>query len=260
MIPAAYITDWSLHAPWPTMAQVEQDLLLSRVLIEIYRDPYLSRELVFRGGTCLHKLHLNPPRRYSEDLDFVRTTQSGIAPITQAITALGQRLGFEVSTRISQHPKIYLRTSAEDGSTMRIKVEINTHERSPALPLIAIPHVVASPWWTGQADVLTFTPAELVSTKIRALHQRTKGRDLFDLWLALTDLSIDPDDILAAYPTYAPPGLTAKRAEADLRVKMADRSFREDIAPLVEPWPIGYDIDAAGELVIAQLLSKIPRP
>lgn len=259
MIPAAFVTAWSARAPWPTPAQVEQDLLLSRVLIEMYRDDFLRDELVFRGGTCLHKLHLPTPRRYSEDLDFVRTTSSGIAPLTQAVTSLGARLGFDVSTRISQHPKIYLRTNAADGSTLRIKIEINTHERSPARPMISMPHVVDSPWWSGQGDIITFTPAELVSTKIRALFQRRKGRDLFDLWLALTELNLDPDDILEAYPTYAPPGLTAKRSIADLEAKALDPSFRTDIAPLIDPWPRYYDIDTAARMVIDRLLSRIPR-
>jgi predicted nucleotidyltransferase component of viral defense system len=225
----------------------------------MYQDDYLSNELVFRGGTCLHKLHLPTPRRYSEDLDFVRTTSSGIAPLTKIVTALGERLGFEVSTRISQHPKIYLRTTAADGTTLRIKVEINTHERSPARPLISMPHVIDSPWWSGRGDIITFAPAELVSTKIRALFQRKKGRDLFDLWLALTELNLDPDDILEAYPTYAPPGLTAKRAISDLRTKTLDPTFRTDIAPLIDPWPSDYDIDTAGQLVTDLLLSRIPR-
>lgn len=259
MIPAAFVTAWSTRAPWPTPAQVEQDLLLSRVLVEMYQDDFLRDELVFRGGTCLHKLHLPTPRRYSEDLDFVRTTSSGIAPLTQTVTALGERLGFDVSTRFSQHPKIYLRTTAADGSILRIKVEINTYERSPARPLISMPHVVDSPWWSSQGDIITFTPAELVSTKIRALFQRKKGRDLFDLWLALTELNLDPDDILEAYPTYAPRGLTAKRAIADLQTKMLDPSFRTDIAPLIAPWPRDYDIDTAERMVIDLLLSRIPR-
>lgn len=189
----------------------------------------------------------------------MRTTSSGIAPLTKAVTALGERLGFEVSTRISQHPKIYLRTNAADGTTLRIKVEINTHERSPARPLISIPHAVDSPWWSGQADIRTFTAAELVSTKIRALFQRKKGRDLFDLWLALTELNLNPVDILDAYPTYAPPGLTAKRAVADLQAKVLDPAFRTDMTPLIDPWPSDYDIDIAGHLVNDLLLSKIPR-
>ena len=58
MIPQANIVEWSNEVPWPTIEQVEQDLLLSRLIIEIAEDPYLGKELAFRGGTCLHKLHI----------------------------------------------------------------------------------------------------------------------------------------------------------------------------------------------------------
>ncbi|MFM7144710.1 MAG: nucleotidyl transferase AbiEii/AbiGii toxin family protein [Actinomycetales bacterium] len=173
MIPAAFVTAWSARAPWPSPAQVEQDLLLSRVLIEISQDGYLRDELVFRGGTCLHKLHLPIPRRYSEDLDFVRTTTSGIAPLTAAVTALGQHLGFSVSTRISQQPKIYLRTTAADGTALRIKVEINTHERSPAQPLVLMPYEVNSPWWSAKA---TFEPSRQLNSSLPRSGRCSSGR------------------------------------------------------------------------------------
>lgn len=260
MIPRATITAWSQSAPWPTQDQIEQDLLLSRVLIEIYQDPELADELVFRGGTCLHKLHLTQPRRYSEDLDFVRTSAGGIASLTQALSRLGERLGFQVATRVSQQPKVYLRTTAASGTSLRIKIEINTRERSPALPLVQLSHAVSTAWWSGRADVRTFAPPELVATKIRALFQRKKGRDLFDLWLALTELKLPPADILAAYPVYAPAGLTARRSEADLRRKLDEADFRDDLRPLIDPWPDDYDLDKAGELVIKELLSQIPTP
>ncbi len=49
MIPQANIVEWSNGVPWPTIEQVEQDLLLSRLIIEIAEDPYLGKELAFRG-------------------------------------------------------------------------------------------------------------------------------------------------------------------------------------------------------------------
>jgi len=55
-------------APWPERRQVEQDLILSRLILEIAADALLGKELAFRGGTCLHKLHLPAALRYSEDL------------------------------------------------------------------------------------------------------------------------------------------------------------------------------------------------
>jgi hypothetical protein len=69
MIPRAHITAWRRNAPWSTDAQVEQDLVLSRVLVEIYSDPVLSSSLAFRGGTALHKLFLAPAARYSAALE-----------------------------------------------------------------------------------------------------------------------------------------------------------------------------------------------
>ncbi len=140
---------------------------------------------------------------------------------------------------------------------MRIKIEINTHERSPALPLTTRIHHVQSAWWTGETEVLTFQPTELVATKIRALYQRSKGRDLFDLWLALDHLQLQPEAILAAFEPYRPDGLTAAKAAANLTKKLSDTVFRTDLDPLVPAWPTGYTIESAAELVTEQLLDQL---
>lgn len=71
---------------------------------------------------------------------------------------------------------------------MKVKIEMNTFETSPAFAPVRVPFNVSSRWWTGAADVRTFRVEELVATTLRALYQRRKGRDLFDLWLALTQL------------------------------------------------------------------------
>ena len=51
---------------------VEQDLVISRALVEMYSVPELADLLAFRGGTALYELHLRPPARYSEDIDLVQ--------------------------------------------------------------------------------------------------------------------------------------------------------------------------------------------
>ncbi len=257
MIPANAITAWGTTREWPTRDQVEQDLLLSRAICAIATDDYLGRELVFRGGTALHKLHLDHAYRYSEDLDYVRSSGTGIAQLTHALTRLGQELGFDVRTRVGVHPKVYWRATAESGIPLKIKIEINTHERSPALPLLHQRHSVDSAWWRGSALVPTFQPAELVATKIRALYQRSKGRDLFDLWLALDHLKIAPSQILSAFRPYRPENLTASKAHANLAQKLNDQSFRHDLDALVTRWPPGYEIDSAAELITSQLLNKL---
>ena len=72
MIPRDYVTAWRPTAPWVEDAQVEQDLVISRALVEMFSHPVLARSLAFRGGTALYKLYLTPAARYSEDIDLVQ--------------------------------------------------------------------------------------------------------------------------------------------------------------------------------------------
>ena len=259
MLPSDVITAWSSDHPWPTRSQVEQDLLLSRAICEIANHPYLGEELVFRGGTALHKLHIAKPYRYSEDLDFVRSTADGIGPLTNALTQLGRSLGYDVRTKVGMYPKVYWRMDSAEGTKLRIKIEVNTHERSPALGHIWIPHRVETRWWSGEADVKTFQPAELVATKIRALYQRSKGRDIFDLWLALTELQVDPDEIITAFGPYRPDGWTPVVAEQNLYEKLATNDFTNDLDQLVQQVPEGFSVEAASEVILSDLVRRVER-
>src|SRR5271170_7588516 len=85
MIPQANITAWRASAPWPDDAQVEQDLVLSRAVVELFSTPDLADAIALRGGTSLNKLFIDPPARYSEDIDLVQTKPGKIGPILDAI-------------------------------------------------------------------------------------------------------------------------------------------------------------------------------
>jgi predicted nucleotidyltransferase component of viral defense system len=257
MLSIPVITHWGTTHPWSSAHQIEQDLLLSRAICAIADHEYLGRELIFRGGTALHKLHLPRPLRYSEDLDYVRSTGGGIGRLTGAMLDLGRSLEFDVGSRMGQHPKVLWRTTSSDGTPVRIKLEINTHERSPALPIQKHTFRVDSPWWSGSTQVCTFQLPELIATKIRALYQRSKGRDLFDMWLALTCTDLDADSVVAAFAPYRPDSYTAKLAIANLEAKLADDEFRHDIDELVARPPEPYDIQTAAALVIDQILSRV---
>ena len=56
MIPRAHVTAWRATAPWPDDSQVEQDLVVSRALVDMFSGEDLARAMAFRGGTALHKL------------------------------------------------------------------------------------------------------------------------------------------------------------------------------------------------------------
>ncbi|MDR0847952.1 MAG: nucleotidyl transferase AbiEii/AbiGii toxin family protein [Propionibacteriaceae bacterium] len=257
MIPPQDVTIWGIAHPWPEQAQIEQDLLLSRAICLIAAHPSLGEELVFRGGTAFHKLHLPNPYRYSEDLDYVRSTASNVGPLLSALRQIGDGVGFKTNSQVGAHPKVLWRTTTDEGAPLRIKIEMNTHERSPAMPLVRVPFRVDSHWWSGNTQVLSFQTPELVATKTRALYQRSKGRDLFDMWLALTQLDIAPAAILNAFAPYRPAGLTSALAVANLRTKTADPQFRDDTTRLAVRLPDDYDIDIAAELVVDQVLSRL---
>ncbi len=73
MIPRANIIEWRTTGyPWKTDAMVEQDLLISRMLVELFHNEQICESLIFRGGTALHKLFFPEPLRFSEDIDLVQ--------------------------------------------------------------------------------------------------------------------------------------------------------------------------------------------
>src|SRR5216683_2057480 len=132
MIPTMNIIAWSAKAPWAEMRQVEQDLIISRALVELFADPTLAQDLRFRGGTALHKLHFLKPLRYSEDIDLVRTTAGPIGPVLDRVRErLEPWLGHANFVQSPVAPKLRFRTQAEDAGAaapIRLKVEINTAE------------------------------------------------------------------------------------------------------------------------------------
>ncbi len=85
MIPRDYITEWRAEAPWVQDSQVEQDLVISRALVEIFSHSLLSKSLAFRGGTALYKLHIRPAARYSEDIDLVQIEVEPAGPVMEAL-------------------------------------------------------------------------------------------------------------------------------------------------------------------------------
>jgi len=242
MIPAQNIVAWSHVAPWAEQRQIEQDLIISRALVDLFSDPFLSEELRFRGGTALNKLHFPRPLRYSEDIDLVRTSHGGIGPILDRMReVLEPWLGQAQFVQSQIAPKLKFRVNAEDGSDapIRLKVEINTREIETFDTPITMPFRVENPWFTGQTDIATFSNEELLATKLRALLQRDKGRDLYDLAHALEVFKdLDVEKVVVLLGRYlAVTGLEITRAQAQERMlsKLARGNLINDMTPLLTP-------------------------
>lgn len=203
MIPVTAIMQHRETAPWRTNQMVEQDLLICRALVAIYSDEFLAKRLVFRGGTALHKLFFSPQLRYSEDLDFVQINPE---PIKDTFDHLWDVLSFLGKAKVKQkrhNNDIIFRVQSEDDpeQTLRLKVEINCMEHFHVLPLQEKDFCVENQWFSGACRLTTYQLSELIGTKLRALFQRRKGRDLFDLYVALTraGCEINVDDVLHCY-------------------------------------------------------------
>lgn len=257
MIPAAFITEWQAQVPWPERYQVEQDLILSRLMVEIASEALLAGELVMRGGTCLHKLHLPAPQRYSEDLDYVRRTTGPIGPYLDELRGIAERVGLDVASvdRSGQMVHMILDAEATDGPRrIRIKIETNIAETEPFRLTTGIEHSVSSRWWAGAATVPTFALEEMMATKLRALYQRRKGRDLFDIWLVLTTQKTKPAEIVASLGHYMREAVfTYPQLRLNLLDKLADAEFRADLQSLLIDLPDGYDIDVAADTIMERL-------
>ena len=205
MIPQAHITAWRVTAPWADDAQVEQDLVLSRATVEIFTDSELSGSLALRGGTALNKLFIHPPSRYSEDIDLVQADPGAIGDVLNGIRRrLDPWLGRPKRSSSEASVTLVYRFESEVPPIrpLRLKIEINTREHFAVLDYYRHPLAVANPWFTGEASVMTYLLDELMGTKLRALYQRRKGRDLFDLWLCLSRGLLDPEQVVACFTAY----------------------------------------------------------
>lgn len=204
MIPQAYITEWSHKVPWQTNEQVEQDLVICRALTEIFKDEFLANHLAFRGGTALHKLYLSPQPRYSEDIDLVQITAEPIKETIDRIRDILSFLGKPVVKQKANNNTLIFRFESEIAPVMplRLKVETNCREHFSVLGITKFPFSVESQWYNDRCEITTYQLEELLGTKLRALYQRRKGRDLFDLYTAITQKELNFGQILTSYREY----------------------------------------------------------
>ena len=131
MIPKAYILEWQKHAKWKSNAQIEQDLVIERALIELFSNEIICDNLAFRGGTALHKIFLKPQLRYSEDIDLVQIRPGPIKPlmveIGKAMSFLGNKRS--IKQNVNMNTVVYrFETEIAPVVKSRLKLEINTRE------------------------------------------------------------------------------------------------------------------------------------
>lgn len=262
MIAKRYIEEWKEFAPWPEDAQVEQDLVIEKALLHLFSDSYIQEHLAFRGGTALHKLFLKPQVRYSEDIDLVQIKSE---PIKDTFIAKRKQLKFlgksSVKQKANNNTLVYrFNSEIPPIINLRLKIEINCREHFSVKGYQQIKHKIENTWANGSCELKTFQAEEMLGTKLRALYQRKKGRDLFDLYYALTNLELDTELIMDCYRKYIsfsvanPP--SRKQFLRNMEDKLLDPDFAGDIYGLLRPG-IDFDQDNAYDFVRTELLEKV---
>ena len=143
---------------------------------------------------------------------------------------------------------------------LRLKIEINSREHFSVFGFAEVRFAVESRWYTGTSDVVTYDLDELLGTKLRALYQRMKGRDLFDLATALDDERTDHQRIIVAFQQYMDHGqhrVTRALFEQNIATKLSNPRFAADIGPLLSHsnrWEIGR----GAQVVLERLGALLP--
>jgi hypothetical protein len=203
-------------------------------MVAIFSDPFLSEHVAMRGGTVLHKIHLAPASRYSEDIDLVLLTDRDSGHIRKALARVLQPVLGPPALDVLGTIRLAVRNAVLPSSVAQMKFVYSPTTPPPAR-------------MTVKAEV------------------NFSERDLYDLDLALARPAADgtlpdPDRVVAAFREYMRrenTHVTRAFFERELAKKLVTPSFRVDTAAML---PVGYtfDLDAAANRVQAELLSRLP--
>jgi predicted nucleotidyltransferase component of viral defense system len=261
MIPELAITQWRGVVSWSDVEQVEQDLIICRALVAIFNDEFLAERLAFRGGTALHKLYLSPQPRYSEDIDLVQINSE---PIKPTIDRLREVLSFLGEPKVKQkrcnNTLIFrLESSVPPVLPIKLKVEINCREHFNILGLEDVNFSMENLWFSGSCKIKTYKLDELIGTKVRALYERRKGRDLYDLYKALQNPEFNPDNVISCFKGYMKwegKNPTYKLYVSNMEEKMKKAEFLGDTKTLLRP-DEAYDAQEAYRIVKEKIINKL---
>jgi len=261
MIQKIFLDAWrSKQAPWPTPTMIEQDLIISRALVELYNQPKVRDNLIFRGGTALNKLFLNPAARYSEDIDLVQIRAEPIGETLSAIrSVLDNWLGEPKRKLTERSAKLIYHYRTNDDLPAKLKIEINTTEHYNFFDYLELPFKVESEWFFGEAQIRTYQLDELMGSKLRALHQRRKGRDLFDLWLLLSKDMLDIARVIQvfkAHGEYTGQLITKQAFEQSMYEKSKNEDFRNEITNLISG-ATNWDFDTAYNMIASNIIASL---
>lgn len=209
----------------------------------------------------MNKIHFKKPVRYSEDIDVVQIKPE---PIGEFFDRFRKCLSFlgkpEIRQRHRNNTLIFQYTSEiQPVQTMKLKIEINCREHFNILGLKKMHYDVKSRWFSGSCDITTYSLEEMLGTKLRAIYQRKKGRDLFDLFYVMSNFDVDISKILECFYAHLEIyGYRITRSDFlnNLEEKLQDADFLDDITDLLVP-SIYYNPQKAKDLLEEKIFNQL---
>jgi predicted nucleotidyltransferase component of viral defense system len=178
---------------------VEKDYVLGLILYGIATHPILKEKWVFKGGTCIKKCYI-ADYRFSEDLDFTIIDQANLDPgcilrqlqeiAETVLSAFGLIInidGIKVSPFPDKHGqflqvKLPFRGPVSiSGSYPNIKFDLSGEEKLIDTPEQRKLLHTYSDAEESACRILSYSFSELFAEKMRALAERARPRDLYDV-------------------------------------------------------------------------------
>ncbi len=169
----------------------EKDYFLAIVLQIIYSSK-LKDSLVFKGGTAIHHLYLDQ-LRFSEDLDFQTTgkiTEDNLREVFQPYDFLEIIKSYQSNFTLKIQR---LKFTGPLGQANSIKLDVDlTQELILPAENAEYRNVYGVP-----VSVRAMAIKEICAEKIRAVNERARYRDFYDLAMVMKTNRFEPNDVLA---------------------------------------------------------------
>lgn len=168
---------------------IEKDYALSWILNALSQH---TDSIALKGGTGIRKIYV-PNYRFSEDLDFTMLENISVSKIETLIKKAvntakkSSGINFHDEIRLKENingyeASIYFRILRNSGNPLRIKFDLTKPDQEKIMLLLEKRPILHPYSDDCFGSVLIYSIQEIMSEKIRALFERTRPRDVYDVW------------------------------------------------------------------------------
>ncbi len=180
-------------------AVVEKDYILGWLLSGVAQHPIIGKEWIFKGGTCIKKCYFET-YRFSEDLDFSLSQKAPyteafiLSEINEILESVSSASGISFAT---DQTTVEGKINKQNQPTFKAKITYSGPLVMPGTPKILFDITNNEPLFSApvkktilhaypdnippDALVAAYSLEELLAEKTRALYERTRPRDLYDV-------------------------------------------------------------------------------